>query len=276
MHPVEKKNRLLTIITVSLAIFIASFVCIKSPPYIIVLVTHGLFWLNNRNKIKRPIILTSIYSTISCITIFTIEHVFIKNIFPDYYNASISLILSFAFSMLLLMIPYYFIFIYFNQALSMAEIEKENYDIFSKYPLLVCKEHLTKTTQTSRLGYKKVDCRIDGKCYKKNNLVNARLLIGLIGKLNNGRVSKNDYYVTLWDHKEEIIKDGDFDIIEIHENKKIEDYNFVIAKLIDFFYNDLDRYKPINEIHVRIFGNPSISESTKRLMEKRFSNIEFL
>jgi hypothetical protein len=119
-------------------------------------------------------------------------------------------------------------------------------------------------------------CRVGKICHKNKSLIKANELIGLIGVMERGKLINDEYYVTLWDHRLRKIRYGDYDIIEIHNNKDINDYDFVISKVITFFYNEIDRYKPLKEVDIRIIGDLPISENTLHLLQKHFSKLEFI
>ena len=101
-------------------------------------------------------------------------------------------------------------------------------------------------------------------------------MIGFLGISFKKQAMNGDFYIVLWNPKSRKITNGDYDIIEIHESSKIKDYDAIISKIIDFLYNEIKRFKPINEVVVRIIGNPQISESTKRRLEEHFLKVEYL
>jgi hypothetical protein len=96
----------------------------------------------------------------------------------------------------------------------------------------------------------------------------------VIGKSVNQTI-ENNYYITIWDNLEEKVTDGDFDIIEIHKSQEIENYDKVIDKVVRFLYNEVDRYKPLNQVTVKVIGNIELTENTKRLLKKHFFKVEY-
>jgi hypothetical protein len=276
MHPVEKKSQRLTIYTCILAAIVAVLAFIANKSYLLIVIVHVIFWYDNRKKIPKAETITAIFLITSCILTFTIEFYIITPIFEDYYNAILKLLLSFSITMLIFIVPYYFIYRHFMDVLGMAVVEKKNYFAFKRHPNLLCTSHLVRTGMKKELGFRDVYCRIDKSCMNKKNVIYAKHLAGLIGKKEKSRGFQGTYYVTLWDNKRKTIKNGDYDIIEIHKSNEIKDYDAVISKVTSFFYNELNRYKPINQITIRIFDNVTISESTKRLIEKHYQRIEYV
>ena len=157
-----------------------------------------------------------------------------------------------------------------------VHIMSKNSDLIENFPYLICQEHLARTKIKNIFGYKKVVCRIDKNCVKYyKRIIVWKYLVGRIGDFKDTRFNNDSYYVDIWNHETKEIRDGDYDIIQIHENDVIEDFDGVIVKVVSYFYNELKRFKPISEVIVKIIGQPKISESTKRLLEKRFLKVEY-
>jgi hypothetical protein len=158
--------------------------------------------------------------------------------------------------------------------LDAATNEKSSYSIMKKHPYLICTEHHLRPDLKKRFGYKNINCRMEDKCLADDKVIYAKNIIGVLGKDVIHGSSNDNYYIPIWNENEQRIDNADYDIIEIHESSEIKDYNAVINKIIDFLYNEINRYKPINEVVVKIIGNPQISESTKRRLEEHFFKVE--
>lgn len=276
MHPIDKKNSNLAIFIIVIAILVAAFSIFHSVYYLIALAAFGLLALSNTMKIKHRLVLMAIFSAIGFPIILIFDQIFIKEFIDSPQAAADHFYLSFLFASIFLVVPFFFLYVYFIQVTETAKSEKDHYLIIQKAPYLICKMHHTRTIDYSILGYKSVKCRVHKKCLKHNDIVMAVRLVGLIGVLESGKQQDGDYFVTLWEHRLRKIRYGDYDVIEIHENEEIKDYDFVISKLITFFDNEIDRYKPLNEVVIKIVGNPLISENTMRLMANHFLKVEYL
>jgi len=154
--------------------------------------------------------------------------------------------------------------------------EKNNYFAVKRYPDLICEKHLSKTTLIRRFGYKEIKCRKGRLCFARKKLVYAKRIIGVIGRDEIKSAQKGDYRISLWNENEHTIIDADYDLVEIVENDTVKDYNAIINKITNFLYNEVDRYKPISDVLVKVIGSPEISESTMRLLNERFKEVEYL
>jgi hypothetical protein len=268
----EKLNLYLFFLTV-LALVVSVFSAIWNPYCLIILVFFGLYLLDNRHRIKSALIVIDFVAIVSFPVLLLIQYILYKKNMDT--SDSEQFFASAMLTVILLIVPFSIFYNLFIKVLIVANHEKDHFDLINSYPNVICKEHLAKTKQYSTLGFKTVHCRKSTKCFARGH-VKALNLVGLIGDLNSGEEYENDYYITLWDYEHNIINDGDYDIIEIQESEKINDYDAVINRVITFFYNELNRFKPIKEVTVRIVGNPEISESTKRLLKERFLKLEYV
>ena len=123
------------------------------------------------------------------------------------------------------------------------------------------------------LGYREIRCRDCEKWTSKSQVVCAKNIIGTIGMNGNFENSDNDYRIPVWDEVKKTVINADYDIIEIYESKAV-DCNAIIDRVVNFLYNEINRYKPVNEVVVKIIGYPVISRSTMRLMKERFLKVE--
>jgi hypothetical protein len=275
MHPIDKKNTILAGIFIGIAAILTIICFIKSPYYIVLLVVFGLIAFSNTMRIKHQLILLAVFISIGfpvyLVAGYLMSHSHLAK--PD--EADTYYLLSFVFASIVLIFPFVYTYTNYTFLIDTAINEKKHYDIIQNYPYIICKDHHTRTNEYSILGYKGVSCRVGKICLKNKELLAAVKLVGLIGVYEKGRVIDNDYYVTLWDHKLRKIRYGDYDIIEIHKNDEIKDYNLIFSKIINFFYNEIDRFKPINEVSIRFVGNVPISENTKRLLQNHFLKVEY-
>jgi len=274
MHPVDKKNKHFTILICVLAIGITSACVIINPAYLIVIIAYIIFGIEKRKVIKNIIPLTAAYIIIGNIVILILDNFLFKFIFSEPFQAPIRFLLSLSSFFILFSIH----FLKFQNLLLLKIIknEKEHFTLISKYPDLLCRKHHTRTKQSKILGFRKINCRTSWFCFGQRRIREVKQLIGLIGKEYERWTFEKNYYVTLWNSKSGKINNGDYDVIEIHESNSIEDYNAVINKVIDFQYNEINRYEPISEVVVKIIGHPQISESTKRRLEEHFLKVEYL
>ncbi len=79
----------------------------------------------------------------------------------------------------------------------------------------------------------------------------------------------------MWDNSKKVVKHGDYDFIEIYQTNTIKDYNNVLSQMMAFFYNDLNGFKSMDEIVVKIFGELNLTKSTQRLLEKNFKEVKY-
>jgi hypothetical protein len=215
------------------------------------------------------LLLMSIYIIIGLLVLHISEQIF-QNVSKT--TLLKQFIISFVFSLLVLILPFHYISRYFSLKLGEKNNLLNGNYLFKLYPNLMCKKHLARIKLESEYENEYLRCRIDKNCLK---IAYAKKIVGVIGIIHKNWRKQSDYYVTLLNHKTGEITNADYDIVEIHENKEIKDYNAVISKAISFLYNELNRYKPISEVIVRIIGDIEISESTKRLLEKNFLKVEY-
>jgi len=276
MHPIDRKNRRYSSIILIIALIIALFTVIRNPYYIIALGIFAFYAMTLQLEAIPKFILIALLTIFTYPTIYFIEYLLAKDGALPTGDAYEQFIQSALYTSFVLTIPLFAFSIYFVQLVKTADNEKDHYDLIKNYPYLICSEHHTRTKSYSSFGYKGVKCRVGRKCLVHNNIKVSVKLVGLIGLIENGKAIDKDYYVSLWDHRYKKIRYGDYDIIEIHENKYLKNYDFIISKIITFFANEIRRYKPINEVIVKVIGNPPLSENTKRLLERHFLKVEYL
>ncbi len=266
----EKLNLYLLGLT-GFALIVTIFSAVLNPYCLILLLLFGLYLLDNRHRFKSALTVIDFVIIISFPTLLLIQYILYRK--TPHIVESEQFLASAMLTVVVLIVPFFIFYNLFVKVLIVANHEKDNFEVINAYPNIICKDHLAKTKQYSTLGFKTIHCRKSKRCFAKGK-IKALNLVGLIGDLNDGEECENDYYVTLWDYENKKINDGDYDIIEIQESEKIDDFDAVVNKVIAFFYNELNRFKPIAEVRIRIVGNPPISESTKRLLKERFLKIE--
>jgi hypothetical protein len=270
----KNRKNIYGIIVILAAVAITTYCIILNVYCAFLLPVCALIAFDNKMKLKHKLVLAAIFLIISFPTVMVAEYIFQK-LNNDPSIPFRDFILSSIFSAIFLIFPFFLIFRYFINKVGLANPDYANYFMASKYPNLICTQHLTKIRLIMVYGEKYISCRINEKCLTEKKIIYAKHLVGLIGKIDRDKRRKGNYYVTLWNHKTQEMRNGDYDIIEFHKNNEIEDYNSLIAKIVSYFYNELNRYKPINEVIVRIIGDIEISESTKRWLEKNFLKVEY-
>lgn len=276
MNSFDKRNRIYISIIAGLAVVITLVSLIIDSHNIFPLIVFIIAALTNNLKLIHRIIFLGIITIIAFPIILLIGHLLPKENFSDPHfvlNQYLVTLYCSAPAVAIVVVIAYFLY---TQTLETALNQKKHNEIIGKFPYLICRKHLTRTKEYSTLGYKSVSCRIGKRCLRKADIQHTVNLVGLIGMIENGKTVSNDYFVTLWDHRYRKIRYGDYDIIEIHESNEMKDYDFVISKIITFFYNEINRFKPLREVTLRIVGNPPISENTKRMMHKHFLNVEYI
>ncbi len=273
MHPIDRKNRQFVLIISVLAIIVTSICIVVNPLYVSILIAYIFFLLEKRKQIKNIIALTAAYLIIANIIVLVLDNVLFRLIFRESFQVPVRFLLGLITYFLLFSIN----FLRFQnmQFLEIIKNEKEHFALINKYPDLICAHHNCRTRKTTILGFIIINCRVSWFCFKQKKIREAKQIIGVIGKEMKKTIYKNNLCVSIWDSKRKKIVNGDFDIIEIHENNETKDYNAIINKIIDFLYNEIKRFKPINEVVVKIIGNPQISESTKRRLEEHFLKVEY-
>lgn len=272
MHPTDKKNTIYFVLLVLLLTPVLLFYWLKSTLFVVYSFIALLVIDKYSKKFVHSILITFILSSIGFITFSTVEY--FLGLISDWivYVLAIPIVFSFVVPTLLLTKIYETL----NKILEASADEKNNYFAIKRYPNLVCLKHNTRTTFHRHFLYNSIACRVNKKCFAERKLIYATHIIGVIGRSKTIKSTQGKYYVPLWNEKEHKINNADYDLIEIYENDEIADYNALINRVVDFFYNEIDRYKPINKVVVRIFGTPNISENTKRLLNERFLKIEYL
>jgi len=276
MHPIDKKNKIYASVIFVIALAILIFSLVRNPYYAIGLGVLVFFVVTLPLDVIPKFILLSLWVIFSLPAIYLAEYLLIADgilLSDDAYQQFIE---SALLTIFVLIVPLFAFTIYFIQLVNTAYNEKEHYDVIEKHPYIICTEHHTRTKKYSSFTYKGVKCRIGKKCLARNKIKHAVKLVGLIGLLENGKSVDNSYYVTLWDHQYRKIRYGDYDVIEIHENAEVKNYDFIISKIILFFTNEIKRFKPMREVVIIIVGRPKISENTKRMLEKHFLKVVYL
>ena len=282
MNPIERKNKMLLIVLISLTLLATIFLGRINPLYFIFPAVNFLLIMFRNKSAKQKVLLFCIYLLYGFIVILIIEFVVLSYILKEPPNNLDSFLFS-SFFLFFAFIPLKIIERHIGKVKTIALKQKEYYDIPDKFPDfpnrssdLICDMHFTRIVEKSLFGHKIVHCRTSKKCFSLGRIIHARLLIGVIGDYKRSRKFDDEYSTMIWNNETKTIIDGDYDVIEIQEGSEIEDYNSVVNKIITFLYNQIKRYKPVKEITIRVEGNPPISESTKRLLEERFLKIEYL
>jgi len=272
MHPVDKKSALYIGFLLILVSPVIVFFWLKSIIFIFLTVIILLLIDRSIRELTHSFLLTIILSTYIFIVFFIIKQILVLNTEWNFFL----LIITLTVSIIIPALSYIHIYTFYLRIADAAKNEKNNYFAVKRFPYLICEKHFTKTVLVRRLGYKEIRCRKGKLCFARKKLVYAKQIIGVIGKDEMISTQIGDYYISLWNENDQAVKDADYDAVEIIENNTIKDYNAIINKVVNFLYNEIDRYKPINEVVVRVFGNPDISESTKRLLNKRFKKVEYI
>ena len=275
MHPVDKKNKILLIIIAVFAIPLTLIAIIRNPFNLMVLVVLAILAFANSINTKHSIILLGILTVTGFSMILAMDYYLVSHGYSDIENGSFKHFLLIMFFLVPGFIPLMLVHLYFYDVLKVSASQKEYFDLINKSPYLVCMDHFTRTKERSALMFKTVRCRHGKKCLDNDRITHAVNLVGLIGKIENGKQTGADYYVTLWDHRVNKIRYGDYDVIEIHYTKDISNYDFVINKVFTFFDNEIDRYKPLGDVVVKIFGKVPITENTKKILENHFLKVEY-
>lgn len=276
MDPIDKRNYTYISILGFLALSAIITGIVINPYFIIILILLTALSFMNTLQIKHRFILLAAYAAIG-FPVLLIADNYLAVALKEYDTEPFEiLMLKLFFSAAILILPYSFINTFLTLTIDTAINEKKHYAVFKNYPYLICRKHHVRTNEYKMLGYRGVRCRSGKNCTKKGDIAHAVNLVGVIGLIENGNTSGSDYYVTLWDHRQRKIRYGDYDVIEIHKNEEIKDYDFVISKIITFFNNEIDRLKPLNKVAVRIIGDPQISENSKRILENNFLHVEYI
>jgi hypothetical protein len=261
----------------ALAFFVAARYTIKNPLSLLILISNGVLTIFIWRKIRYPLVLVSGYLILSYL-LFTFLTVVNRESTSNFlYSANEMVIPNLAITIIFLTLPFYFIYRFYVEKVGLAiDEEKQNYKTKS-HPYLICKEHYTRTS-TTVIGedYVRVRCRTGKNCAKEKKLTYAKRIIGIVGKPVIRNYYRGNYYVAMWDAENKQVINGDYDIIEIHNNPEISDFDSIMNKIIALFYNDVDRYIPIYQVNLKIIGSPVFSASTQRLIDKSFTNIEYL
>jgi hypothetical protein len=271
MHPTDKKNAIYIGLLLLGLLPVLLFFWIKS--FIFILATIVVLFIIDKytEKLIHALILAWVLSAIGFITFFVAEQILLLMSQWNSYLLAFCVIFSVVVPALL----YLKIYEVFANILEASANEKSNYFAIKRFPHLVCNEHHARTIFKKEFGYKNVSCRVKENCFAKKRLQYAHNIVGILGKSISGN-SGGNYYVPILDEEEQRINNADYDILEIHESPEINDYNGIINKIIDFLYNEINRYKPVNKIIIRLVGAPDISESSKRLLKERFMKVEYV
>jgi hypothetical protein len=275
-YSADKKYERLATVLLTIAGALALFNIIHNPFNILGLALVAMVTFVNKMSLKHRLTLFAIFVVIILGVINLIEF----GHGNEYLYSNMSLakrcFTNFVYAALILSLPLALFYIYFMELIKAMEHEKKYYGVIKYSPGLICKTHLAKTNEEMYHGFKSVCCRMDRTCLKKNRITRADEIVGLVGLEKSAAPQNGKYYLTLWDLESGKIHDADYDVVEIHENPGIEDYNGIISKIVSFYYNELERYKPLNQMVIRIVGSPEISVSTRRLLQERFLRIEYI
>ncbi len=238
----------------------------KNVLFLFVLAFYMLIAYINRDSIRQIRYQIIILYILHCIMLQLAYNKF----FMATENEMYRFFLSFIASTIVAIVPFIVIF-GFNRLF---------FDIFTpkekQYAKLNCTQHLTRTQPLFLEGGDiRIVCRVGRRCSNSRKLKYADKLVGVIGKKVAKHVWDKDYCVSLWNHTKNVVRHGDYDIIEVYPTAKIKDYNSVLTQIMGYFYNDLKGFKPMDEIVVKIYGELNLTKSTQRLLEKNFKKIEY-
>jgi len=271
----EQKNWLIRLVIIALTLVAITTLAIINTLYLAFFVGYFFVVLFSKSEEKEKLIQFCIYSLLGFIILLIADFLILRNVFQEPYHYVKAFFYNSIF-FLLSFVPIGMLEAHLKKVETISARQKERYKIVSKFPDLICDMHFTRTVEKSFLGHKIVRCRTSKKCFSFGRIIHARLLVGIIGDYRWSRLFEDEYSTMIWNNETKTIFDGDYDVIEIREGDEIEDYDGAVNKVIAFLYNQIKRYKPIDEIVIRIAGNPRISESTKRLLEERFLKVVYL
>ncbi len=270
---IEKNKVLRLVFTLSAFILIAVLVIINPLYLVFFIVCFSATIITNNDK-KERFIRFFIYLHIIAVFLLLFDLLVFRALYSEYIKVKAFFYSTIVF--LLSFIPLALVEGYLKRIKAVSLRQKKYYNIPDKFPDLICDMHLVRTKEKSFFGYKIVHCKKSKKCFSLGRITHAKMLIGVIGNYQRSWKFGDEYSTMIWDNENKKIIDGDYDIIEIREGLQMQDYNAVVSKVVAFFYNQVKRSKPISEMLVRVAGNPSLSESTKRLLEERFLKVEYL
>ena len=258
----EPKSYLIIIIMLG----VVPAIYFKNVLFLTVMAVYMLLAFINWWRVKKSIYQFVLLYVLHCLLL----QLLYNELFAATAGETFKFFISFIASALVLIFPF-ILFFRLNNLL---------FDIFKpkekRYAKLICTQHLTRTQPLfQENGEIRIVCRINSECAKSKKLKYVNYLIGVIGKHVKKPKKSKDHYVSLWNHSKNEIKHGDYDFIEIYQSNTINDYNSVLSQIMAFFYNDLNGFKPMNEIVVRIFGQIDLSKNTQRLLEKNFKDVEY-
>jgi hypothetical protein len=188
----------------------------------------------------------------------------------------LAFLFSFVVAIIIPITSYKRVMLFFIDVIKASRNEKNMYFAVKQFPGVVCKEHNLRTELVATLGYHVIKCRNGEKCISKSQIVCAKNIVGTLGMNGNMDNDEQDYHIPVWDEVNETTNNADYDIIKIYENKEIANYDSIIASVVSFLYNEIDRYKSVKTVEIQIVGNPAISDSTKRLLENRFLKVDYI
>ncbi len=276
MHPIDKRNKTYASIIAVLAIAILAFYLLQNTYFLIALGALAIVAMTIPINFPSKLVLLALWVILIFPLINLTDYLFDINYVLKKNDEYLQFMRIVVFVITVSITPMFVFTIYYVQVVRTAKKEKKYYNIIEKYPHTICSEHHTRTKKYNYFTYKGLKCRIGKRCLVHNNIKPAIKLVGLIGMIENGKVADNNYYVTLWDHRYRKIRYGDYDVIEIHENPEVWNYDFIISKIILFFTNEIRRFKPMSDVSVVVVGHPPLAENTKRLLEDRFKTVEFI
>ena len=271
MHPTDRRS-----LYYALGIFLLIFVIVvlantKVFYFSFAILVFGIIIFASKLKKAQKFVFLASFSSADFGVLSISEYIKVKDSLES-ENDFFIVVMLFAF---VISVSFYLIFLLLAFISDRAIHEKKYYTLIQNHPHLICKNHLTRVVLRKSLGYKEIACRVGEECVNQNQVIKLMNLVGRIGKPGHEQKDDESYYVDLWQPKTGEIKYGDYDIIEIYESNDIDDYDALISKIVSYLYNEIDRHKPINEVSVKVIGNPKLSENTKRLLEQNFLKVEY-
>jgi len=174
-------------------------------------------------------------------------------------------------------ILYNFLSYYTTNLINAAYNEYKHPQLVANSDKAICNIHVTRVLNEKYLFFKTVNCRKDKSCSSDGKLdYPVENIVGVIGDMVKENLSKNNFYINIWNQEYKKFHNGDFDVIEIRETSEIKDIDSVIQRLYRFLFNDTSRTKPLEEVKIKIVGNPEIDDNSIRFLKDKFFEVEFV